>query len=362
MAEHIRALIRMYAIAGIKDAGAVDLMFDIMFIDPITVRHFRQFQGMWRYRLSRQKQYKLWWDTFRAFLRDCFDKTRTQMNHYHEENPPDPDTIDSDDEATDQWFPGTPKMHPPSHKREAPLVITASAPPQKKQKRDKLYPFKVCLVQPGDYDGPGDFPVFDSTAEWFFTGVKDVCLETVFHAVFSLCGSRHPELIMGCLVQPSEMFGLRTRDTAVLHDEDSVQNFFAVGGYSPLVVLAVLEEVEHGPPSRDTGTPASRRVQQLPSREPSTPTPSARPGRFMHGAAPNTPPPTVKPAERTPSPPRPSPVAKLWGAVVHWAGIGTFWHAASQGFLLIRARFMIFFFFPRCWSLRRGTFLFILTA
>ena len=63
---------------------------------------------------------------------------------------------------------------------------------------------------------------------------------------------------MGCLVQPSEMFGLRTRDTTVLHDEDSVQNFFAVGGYSPLVVLAVLEEVKHGPPSRDTGTPASR--------------------------------------------------------------------------------------------------------
>ena len=195
----------MYAIAGIKDAGAVDLMFDIMFIDPITVRHFRQFQGIWRYHLLRQKQYKLWWDTFRAFLRDCFDKTRTQMNHYHKENPPDPDTIDSDDEATDQWFPGTPKMHLPSHKREAPLVITASASPQKKQKRDKLYPFKGCLVKPGDYDGPGDFPVFHSMVEWFFTGVKDVCLETVFHAVFSLCGSWYLELIMGCLVQASEM-------------------------------------------------------------------------------------------------------------------------------------------------------------
>ena len=46
MAKHIRTLIRMYTIAGIKDAGAVDLMFDIMFIDPTTVRHFGQFQGM----------------------------------------------------------------------------------------------------------------------------------------------------------------------------------------------------------------------------------------------------------------------------------------------------------------------------
>ena len=327
MAEHIRALIRIFAIAGIKDAGAVELMFDIMFIDPTTVRHFRQFQGMWRHRRSRQHPYKLWWDTFRVFLRDCFDKTRTQMNHYHQENPPDPDYFDSDDEilSTETWFPGSPKMNPPSHKQETPLVIAAApGPPRKKQKRDKMYPFKVCIVEPGDYDGPGDFPVFEPMAEWLFTGVKEVSLDTVFHAVFSLCGSRCLDLIMGCLVQPSEMLGLRTRDIVVLHDNNSVRNFFAVDGYSPLVVLAVLKEMEHGSPSGVPGTPVSPQqgtAEDTGRTTPTTPGAWPVPGRFMHGAAPTTPSPTVRPAARTP--PGPSPAALLWNAVSNWAGIGT---------------------------------------
>jgi len=177
-------------------------------------------------------------------------------------------------------------------------------------------------VGPGDYDGPGDFPVFEPMAEWFFTGVKDVSLDTVFHVVFSLCGSRSPDLIMGCLVQPSETLGLRKCDTAVLHDDSSVRNFFTVDGYSPLVILAVLKEMEHGPPSGEPGTPVSPQPGPAGDSWPTTPTPSTwpAPGRFMHGATPATPT-TVRPTTGTPS--GPSPAAKLWNAVSNWAGIGT---------------------------------------
>jgi hypothetical protein len=35
MAKHIRGLIRMYAIHGGKDDGAIDLMYDILFMDPV---------------------------------------------------------------------------------------------------------------------------------------------------------------------------------------------------------------------------------------------------------------------------------------------------------------------------------------
>ena len=46
MAEYVRALICIYAIGRIKDAGAIDLIYDIMFIDPVTTRYFAKFQEM----------------------------------------------------------------------------------------------------------------------------------------------------------------------------------------------------------------------------------------------------------------------------------------------------------------------------
>lgn len=116
IAEHIRALIRIYAIGGVKDPEALDLMYDILFIDPVTTRHFWQFQGMWKHRGSNETQYKAWWDAFMAFLRDCFDTTRRQMNRYHAETPP----ADYTDDGVAKyhvkkggWYPGTPKMQPP---------------------------------------------------------------------------------------------------------------------------------------------------------------------------------------------------------------------------------------------------------
>src|ERR1700730_15519113 len=86
MGKPIRGLIQMYAIHGVKDDGAIDLMYDILFVDPVTTSHFRRFQGMWKQRASTQPRYIEWWSGFPAFLRDCFNKTRVQMNWYHKDN------------------------------------------------------------------------------------------------------------------------------------------------------------------------------------------------------------------------------------------------------------------------------------
>ena len=257
IAEHIRGLIRIYAIGGIKDAGAVGLMYDILFLDPVTTRHFAQFQGMWKHRRSRRAPYQEWWDTFRLFLRDCFDKTRVQMNRYHDDNPL-PDDLDgnlSDEEARTRWFPGTPKMQPPS------------PPPAKKQKLDHraIHPFNLYVVEAGDYAGPHDLPLFGPSAKWHFTGVDDVSWDGLWDVIFGLC-RRKPGKILGCLVQPTESSGLREHDVAALFSDRTVANFFAVGGYSPLTIVIVLAAQEEG-----DGSLGEQHSPEVPVTPPSSP-------------------------------------------------------------------------------------------
>jgi hypothetical protein len=38
--EHIRGLIRIYNVCGLKDERAWDLIYDIIFLAPVTTRHF----------------------------------------------------------------------------------------------------------------------------------------------------------------------------------------------------------------------------------------------------------------------------------------------------------------------------------
>ena len=82
LAEHIRALIRIYGLRGIKSDGADGLLYDILFCDNITTDHFAQFQGMWDNRFSKAHEHVDWWKTFQGFIRDCFNKARDQTNNY----------------------------------------------------------------------------------------------------------------------------------------------------------------------------------------------------------------------------------------------------------------------------------------
>jgi len=45
--EHIRGLIRIYNVRGVKDERAWDLFYDIIILDPVMTRHFSHFQLMW---------------------------------------------------------------------------------------------------------------------------------------------------------------------------------------------------------------------------------------------------------------------------------------------------------------------------
>jgi len=80
--EHIRGLIRIHIVCGIKDETAWDLFYDIIFLDPVTTRHFSQYKLMWPHRRSRGSPFREWWAAFRSYMRQMFDKTRNQMNNW----------------------------------------------------------------------------------------------------------------------------------------------------------------------------------------------------------------------------------------------------------------------------------------
>jgi len=87
ISEHIRGLIRIYNVCGVKDKSACDLFYDIIFFDPVTTRHFSQCQLMWPQRRSSSSPFREWWAAFRSYMGQMFDKTRDQMNNWRWDNP-----------------------------------------------------------------------------------------------------------------------------------------------------------------------------------------------------------------------------------------------------------------------------------
>jgi len=65
ISEHIRGLIRIYNVCGVKDERAWDLFYYIIFLDPVTTRQFSQFQLMLPHRRSRSSSFQEWWAAFR---------------------------------------------------------------------------------------------------------------------------------------------------------------------------------------------------------------------------------------------------------------------------------------------------------
>jgi hypothetical protein len=82
ISEHIGGLIQIYNLCGIMDERAWDLIYDIIFLYPVTTRHFSQFQVMWPHRRSRSSPFREWWAAFRSYMGQMFDKTRDQMNSW----------------------------------------------------------------------------------------------------------------------------------------------------------------------------------------------------------------------------------------------------------------------------------------
>jgi hypothetical protein len=87
ISEHIRGLIQINNGHGVKDERAWDLFYDIIFLHPVTTRHFAQFQLMWPHRRSRSSHFREWWAAFRSYMAQMFDITCDQMNNWRWDNP-----------------------------------------------------------------------------------------------------------------------------------------------------------------------------------------------------------------------------------------------------------------------------------
>ena len=87
ISEHIRGLIRIYNVCGIKDERAWDLFYDMIFLDPVTTHHLSQFQLMWLHRRSRSWPFREWWPALCSHMGQMFDKTCDQMNNWRWDNP-----------------------------------------------------------------------------------------------------------------------------------------------------------------------------------------------------------------------------------------------------------------------------------
>jgi len=87
ISEHIRGLIQIYNVCVVRDERAWVSVYDIIFVDPVTTRHFSQFQLIWPHRRSRSSPFREWWAVFRSYMGQIFDKTHDQMNNWRWDNP-----------------------------------------------------------------------------------------------------------------------------------------------------------------------------------------------------------------------------------------------------------------------------------
>jgi hypothetical protein len=59
--ENIHGLVWIYNVCGVKDEMVWVLFYRTIFLNPVTTRHFSQFQLMWPHRRSRSSPFPEWW-------------------------------------------------------------------------------------------------------------------------------------------------------------------------------------------------------------------------------------------------------------------------------------------------------------
>jgi len=87
ISERSCALTQIYNFCSIKDERWWDLLYDIIFLDPVMTRHFSQCQLMWPHHRSRSSPFREWWAAFRSFMGQLFVKTCNKMNNWWWDNP-----------------------------------------------------------------------------------------------------------------------------------------------------------------------------------------------------------------------------------------------------------------------------------
>jgi len=87
ISEHIPRLIRIYIVCRGKDERAWDLFYDMIFLVSVTTRNISQCQLLWLHHRSRRSCHAKWRTAIRLYMRQMFDKTCDQLNHWRWENP-----------------------------------------------------------------------------------------------------------------------------------------------------------------------------------------------------------------------------------------------------------------------------------
>jgi hypothetical protein len=85
--EHICRLTRIYNLCYVEDERVWDLFYDIIILDPVTTRHFAQFQLRWPHHRSWRSPFWEWWAAFRSYMGQMFFKIRVQMPNWRWDNP-----------------------------------------------------------------------------------------------------------------------------------------------------------------------------------------------------------------------------------------------------------------------------------
>jgi hypothetical protein len=87
ISEHIHGLIPIYNVCGVNDERAWDLLYDTIFLGPVTTHHISKFQLMWPHRRSRSLPFQEWWAAFRSYMGQMFDITCDEMSNWRWDNP-----------------------------------------------------------------------------------------------------------------------------------------------------------------------------------------------------------------------------------------------------------------------------------
>jgi hypothetical protein len=313
-------MIRMYGMGGVKDGATDQLLYEILFLDPLTTRHFGRFQLMWEYRTSTQPPFLKGWTQFRAFVRDCLDKTQASNNRYQEEkwnayhanevdfydSPAfDWPTLAADTKAWVRWFPQLQYRTPSAIPAHQAGRAGARAP-----RGVSLLGLRIFLIDPADFaqrpQRADNYPLCSPNTVKVTQNVVAYTLPAIFAAVVAVCPDEcHPRVIYGCRLNsrnsedgededgdiPAAIetqarltgatYKLRPRDTVQLTSNATVTAWSAVAvgaAHNTPTVIAILERLRGADtPPRDVAVHLNSHSIPMPVRRPPAPPVQAPP-------------------------------------------------------------------------------------
>jgi len=260
-AEQIRALIRLSGLNGVKDSNSLSLQYYILFVDETTMKHLAQFQQMCRHCNDREGEHHEWWGAFRAFLRDCFDKTRAQPNAGAAQAPAAIGNVDGDGLLL--VGPCTPGGGDGGDGGEGRAKRSGRRRGMEEGEGEgepvRLFPLQPSLVLPPAAGGKGTLKFL---GRQHLTNIPALSILALFDAVKGFCMKHEPCAMYGCLLELQQYsaardktalaeveqmarisrgtYKLSQQDTAQLWSDNTVRTFFLLSTYTPLWVLVIL--------------------------------------------------------------------------------------------------------------------------